>query len=292
MISIRAVFVVSLLVASVEAMGGGGAPSSESSEESVEHSIRSGQHDKRYGGRGLHGDLHLTGFQGQPYTIETQSGSIYSLLSMPSLYMNARMTDMTTAEHCVAAASTNPMPARSERECLSYPGTYMTSIGLVSGDDRITIDARPRGDALVVSLNGQAFEWSRLTIAVANGTLEFDKHMVTLTFTTRDIRITVRNVDRYLIVQIDILRTEWLEAGQRQNIPKNTGSRYANSDAAATLPVIMHGLLGQSINYVIYPGGAVFQGDAADYSVKSLLSHQFAFSLYQPTGDVASVTYP
>jgi len=288
MISIRAVFVVSLLVATVEAgMGGGGEPNVH-----PEHSIRWGKHDKRYGGRGLHGDIHLTGFQGQPYTVDTQSGSIYSLLSMPSLYMNARMTDMTTAEHCVAEAVTNSMPARSERECLSYPGTYMTSLGLVSGDDRITVDARPRGESLMVTLNGASFEWSRLTVAIANGTLELDENMMTLTLTTRDIRITIRNVDRYLNVHVDILRSEWLEAGQRQNIPKNAGSRYANDVAAASLPVVMHGLLGQSINYVIYNGGAVFQGDASDYSVKSLLSQQFAFSLYQPTGDVASVQYP
>lgn len=281
MIAIRVVLVVSLIVAAVHA-----------DESHPEHNVRHGIHDKRYGGRGLHGDIHLTGFQGQPYTVPTESGSVYNLISMPSMYMNARIVDMTTAQHCIAEASTSALPPRQERECLSYPGSYMTQIAVVSGDDMITIDATPRGEALIVKINGAIYEWSQLTIAVANATVELDKSRLALTFTMKDIRITIHNVDRYLSVSVDILRSEWLSQGRREMIPRNAGSRYANNIAASSLPVIMHGLLGQSINYVIYPGGAVYQGDASEYMLKHLTSHQFRYSLYAPSADIAHVQYP
>jgi hypothetical protein len=282
MIALRCIVVVSLLVASVQA----------DTEGHPELSIRHSSRDKRYGTKGLHADLHMVGFQGQPFSIATESGSMYSLLSMPSLYMNARMIDMTTAEHCVAESTSHAMPDRVVGECLSYPGTYMTQIGLVTGDDRIVIEAAPRGQPLQVMLNGAPFEWSRLTISVSNGTLEFDAHMYALTFTSKDLRITIRNVDRYVTVSVDILRTEWLEQGRRSNIAKNENSRYANDVAASKLPVMAHGLLGQTMTYTIYPGGAVIQGDASQYTVKSILSHQFAYSLYGDSNEMASIQYP
>jgi len=278
--TIRSILVVSLIAGVVHA---------DDASTLAEQRVRYGSHDKRYGARGLHGDLHLTGFQGQPYAVPTQSGSTYALLSMSSLYMNARMQDMTTAEHCVAEAMISSMPPREQRECLSYPGTYMTKVGIVSGDE-IVIEAQPRGMPLIVRVNGEAHKSSQLTTAVANATVDLDQTMSTLTFTTSDIRITARNVDRYVSVSVDVLRSEWLDQGRREMIPRNKGSRYANSDAASTLPVSMHGLLGQSINYVIYPGGAVYQGDSNDYIVKSITSNEFRYSLYDPSMN-ARVSY-
>lgn len=280
---VRSIFVVSLLVAVVNA---------ESDSQHPEHSVRHGVYDKRYGSRGLHGDIHLTGFQGQPYTVQTESGSIYNLITMPSMFMNAQMTDMTTAAHCESSIVTKSLPARNERECLSYPGTYMTSIGLVSGDDQIIINSVPRGDALSVTINNAIYEWSQLTISIANATVELNNERNVLTFLTNDVRITIRNVDRYLSVSVDILTKEWLKQGRRDMIPRNNNSRYANDQAASQLPIVMHGLLGQSINYVIYQGGAVYQGPSSDYIVKSLTSHQFKHSLYAPGTDVATVAYP
>lgn len=282
---IRSIVGVSLLVASVHA-------DTTHSSTHPEHIVRHGMHDKRYGARGLHGDVHFTGFQGQPYTVATESGSIYNLITMPSMYINAQMQDMTTASHCDSMIMPKDMPARQERECLSYPGTYMTTLGVVSGDDQIVINSAPRGDALTVTVNGAIYEWSQLTIAVANATIELNKERTIMTFLTSDIRMTIRNVDRYLTIAVDILSSTWLKQGRRDMIPRNINSRYANDHAASKLPIIMHGLLGQSINYVIYQGGAVFTGDASEYIVKSLTSHQFKYSLYAPEQDVARVAYP
>jgi hypothetical protein len=280
---VRSILVVSLLVATVSA---------NSDSTHPEHSVRHGINDKRYGARGLHGDIHLTGFQGQPYTVPTQSGSIYNLISMPSMYVNARMQDMTTAQHCEALATASSLPERDARECLSYPGTYMTQVGIVSGDDNIVVNAAPRGDAITVTINGAVYEWSQLTIAVANATVELNKNKQILTVLTSELRITIRNVDRYVSVSVDVLNAAYLQQGRREMIKRNVNSRYANDVAASELPTIMHGLLGQSINYVIYQGGAVYAGVAADYQVKSITSHQFKYSLYAPGQDVASIAYP
>jgi len=280
---VRSILVVSLLVATVSA---------NSDSTHPEHSVRHGINDKRYGANGLHGDIHLTGFQGQPYTVPTVSGSVYNLISMPSMYINARMQDMTTAQHCDAATVVAELPTRDARECLSYPGTYMTQVGIVSGDDNIVVDAAPRGDAITVTINGAVYEWSSLTIAVANATVELNQAKTTLVVLTSELRITIRNVDRYVSVSVDVLSSKYLQQGRRELIKRNANSRYANDVAASQLPTIMHGLLGQSINYVIYQGGAVFAGNAADYLVKSITSHQFKYSMYAPGMDVASIAYP
>jgi len=282
---IRSIFVVSLLAATIQA-------DATHSSTHPEHLVRHGTYDKRYGARGLHGDVHFTGFQGQPYTVATQSGSIYNLITMPSMYINAQMQDMTTAQHCESMVMSQDMPQRTERECLSYPGTYMTALGVVSGDDHIVVNAAPRGDALAVTINGAVYEWSELTVAVANATIELNKERSIMTFKTSDIRVTIRNVDRYLSIAVDILSSSWLKQGRRDMIPRNTNSRYANDQAASKLSSVMHGLLGQSINYVIYQGGSVFVGDASEYIVKSLTSHQFKYSMYAPGQDLARIAYP
>ena len=84
------------------------------------------------------GDPQFRGFRGQSYQVHGLDQGVYSIISSPTLQMNALFTFLD-AGACPAYPSSMSTPPS---HCWSHPGSYFGSLGLrTSGGDRLRIDA-------------------------------------------------------------------------------------------------------------------------------------------------------
>jgi len=235
----------------------------------------------------LRSQLQMSGFQGQSFSVQAQSGSVYNLISTETFSMNALTTDMTTGGACAEQGLTG---------CSSYPGTFITKIGMVIGNDEVIISSDSIKTGLTVSINGKPFTWQGMTTVVGaassqNATIELVSESQ-IVITTPLFRIVINNRDYYLNLAVSLLSKQLLTSGRSINFALNDGSKYLNNIAASATPssIAMHGLIGQTHRNVVYPnhnsnilGGQSYQGQINDYKINenTLTGVQFAFSQYQ-----------
>jgi len=234
----------------------------------------------------LHSDLQLAGFQGQTFSIQAETGSVFNIISTPTFQMNALAEDLTTGGLCAEAGMTN---------CTAYPGTFLTKVGFMVGGDEVIVVSGSASEGMTVSVNGKSFTLTNIPIMLGaprtagNSTLELVSASK-LILSTDSFTVVLVNKDNFFSMSVALKDKSLLVQGRKENFAFNAGSRYLNHIAATPIvsQVAMHGLLGQTWANVVYPnlsnnaGGKSYDGVVADYKLasSSLTGTDFTYNQY------------
>jgi len=199
------------------------------------------------------------GFRGQKYEIHGIPGSIFNIITTPTLQYNAEFVFLG-AKSTRACNTTRTHP-------WTHAGTYLGRLGFQIGTDRVYIEA---GDCLTgvanVTVNNEALEVGdkfHFGGPHAKQTLTFDDEF-TLTFHLTEVDIVLQNSDKFFNQQVSLTR-----AGERTTH--------------------MHGLLGQTWSAKTYKDAAgrkhFIEGHPNDYLVQEeqLFGKDFVYNLYDET---------
>ena len=209
---------------------------------------------------GVRGDPQFVGLLGQSFQVHGISGSVYALLSSPSVQVNARFVFLDGGECPPASILTT--------QCWSHPGSYL---GAVSVQERVAGVEAVQQLVLESGPASKGFSAARL-----NGRL-----------LTVDERVQVGDSFR---VHVESLYRVSVQTSQFSLVLDNS-DRFINQQLATLVPLTtlasqrVHGLLGQTHSRRRHSGGAVehIEGDVDDYTVSDLLASDCKFDRFGST---------
>jgi len=214
---------------------------------------------------GSGGDPQFWGFLGQSYQVHGVSGTVYNVISTPSLQLNALFTFLTEGR------------CRKGTLCFGHPGNYFGEVGLMLKDDSQTesnlrVIAGPVDVGLQVLVNGTALSLSSSSVSIGSTSVMFtDPFEVSII--TPEFSFRMVNSDMFLNEDVSI--NEPL-MNQILSFKRAAKSGTANVDA---LP---HGLLGQSWQSKTYANRWKYiEGSLFDYAVADgVFGTQFKYNRF------------
>ena len=210
------------------------------------------------------GDPQLIGLRGQSFQVHGIDGSIYNLITHPTIHENARFTFLTSGQCPVFNKnfSSGFELIRAHRNCFSHAGSYIGEIGFMLrlSDNYI----------LNISVISGPYDMGFMSIVVDNTTIKPGQ-----TIHHDMIRIKYHHT-HFLSIKTPLY-----------NFELENSDLFINQRLAANVPLgdlQSHGLLGQTWSEKVNNSSKLkfIEGEIDDYSVgeESLYSTMFAFNLF------------
>ena len=199
----------------------------------------------------VRGDPQFVGLRGQTYQVHGIDGAVYNVISGRQYQMNARFSFLEGPRPCPLMPTTN----RKSSACWSHAGSYLSELGIKSGQKELYIEAGPAATGFEsVVINGRTVK-----VGESSDLFSFNStHEMTISF--GEWTIEVENSDMFV----------------------NLRSVRVAPDAWSKLA--SHGLLGQTWSNKRYSGTVpAIEGEVDDYMVAedSVFGDSFLFNQYQ-----------
>jgi hypothetical protein len=215
------------------------------------------------------GDPQIVGFQGQRYQIHGIPDEHFALLSTPSYFMNGRFTYIA-----------NGVCNYNDTECFSHAGTYISELGIVTGNNQLKLVAGSHEHGLQVYLNNELVTVGVTTrLSMDSMVRVISKSRAKIVFS--DVTITVANSDHFFNLGADFTDAQFFEAGHKQLVISTSDAKQAAIQIAHTYPEYnMHGLLGQTWRNIVWPHQRLYEGEPTDYQTNGIFGSEFIYSQF------------
>jgi len=183
---------------------------------------------------GACGDPQFYGFNGQSFQVHGTSGSIYNIISTPSLQYNALFTYLESGK------------CRKGTECFAHAGNYFGEVGLMlaSGEEskRFRVVSGPVDAGMKVFVDDVLTAPSSTPIVFGNSTVTFSDAFE-LVLDSPEYNMRIQNSDNFLNQDVSIGTTLMKQIVEYKKAVKN---------GAGSTDSLPHGLLGQTWNTAVY----------------------------------------
>lgn len=214
---------------------------------------------------GVKGDPQFTGFRGQSFQVHGTSGSIYNVISTPTLQYNALFSYLESGK------------CRSGTLCFSHPGNYFGEVGLMltAGEQvkRFRMVAGDVDEGMKLIVDGVETPVSAAPIVFGNSTVSYSSPFELLV-DTPEYSMRVQNSDHFLNQDVSI------SSSLLQRIVDDKRASKIGVGSTRSLP---HGLLGQTWNSVTYNNRwKHIEGQLFSYMVSDgLFGTEFEYNRFQ-----------